>query len=120
MGLRTSDVSGIFIKSDKKGGGSRITVYQANNDYSESYYIAKEIRRLIREDGYSNKDIAILYRANSQSRVIEDRLAPKTISNIEEIKARGGKIIAVADYEPEIDGVSDLIKIPACSRPRER
>jgi glucosamine--fructose-6-phosphate aminotransferase (isomerizing) len=42
-------------------------------------------------------------------------LAPKTISNIEEIKARGGNIIAVADYEPEIDGFSDLIKIPEIS-----
>lgn len=42
-------------------------------------------------------------------------LAPKTISNIEEIKARGGKIIAVADYEPGIDGFSDLIKIPETS-----
>ncbi len=39
-------------------------------------------------------------------------LAPKTISNMEEIKARGGRIIAVADYEPEIEGISDLIKIP--------
>ena len=42
-------------------------------------------------------------------------LAPKTISNIEEIKARGGRIIVVADYEPEIDGISDLIKIPETS-----
>ena len=42
-------------------------------------------------------------------------LAPKTISNIEEIKARGGRIIAVSDYEPEIDGISDLIKIPETS-----
>ncbi len=42
-------------------------------------------------------------------------LAPKTISNIEEIKARGGRIIAVADYEPEIEGLSDLIKIPETS-----
>ncbi len=67
------------LKTDKKSGGSIITVYQANNDYSESYYIAKEIRRLIREDGYSNKDIAILYRANSQSRVIEDRLIKESI-----------------------------------------
>lgn len=39
-------------------------------------------------------------------------LASKTISNIEEIKARGGRVIAVADYEPEIEGLSDLIKIP--------
>lgn len=45
----------------------------------------------------------------------KNMLAPKTISNIEEIKARGGKIIAVADYEPEIDGISDLIKIPGIS-----
>ena len=67
------------LKTDKKGGGSIITVYQANNDFSESYYIAKEIRRLIREDGYSNKDIAILYRANSQSRVVEDRLVKESI-----------------------------------------
>ncbi len=42
----------------------------------------------------------------------DNMLAPKTISNIEEIKARGGKVIAVADYEPEIDGLSDLIRIP--------
>ncbi len=67
------------LKTDKKGEGSRITIYQANNDFSESYYIAKEIRRLIREDGYSNKDIAILYRANFQSRVIEDRLIKESI-----------------------------------------
>ncbi len=67
------------LKTDKKSGGSVITVYNANNDYSESYYMAKEIRRLIREDGYSNKDIAILYRANSQSRVIEDRLIKESI-----------------------------------------
>ncbi len=66
------------LKTDKSGGG-RITVYQANTDYSESYFVAKEIRRLIREDGYSNKDVAVLYRANSQSRVIEDRLVKESI-----------------------------------------
>jgi glucosamine--fructose-6-phosphate aminotransferase (isomerizing) len=42
-------------------------------------------------------------------------LAPKTISNIEEIKARGGRVIALADYDPNIEGLSDLIKIPATS-----
>ncbi len=42
-------------------------------------------------------------------------LAPKTISNIEEIKARGGRVIALADYDPNIDGLSDLIKIPDTS-----
>ncbi len=42
----------------------------------------------------------------------KNMLSSKTISNMEEIKARGGKIIAVADYEPEIEGISDLIRIP--------
>jgi glucosamine--fructose-6-phosphate aminotransferase (isomerizing) len=42
-------------------------------------------------------------------------LAPKTISNIEEIKARGGLVIALADYNPDIKGLSDLIKIPDTS-----
>ncbi len=42
-------------------------------------------------------------------------LAPKTISNIEEIKARGGRVIALADYDPDIKGLSDLIKIPDTS-----
>ncbi|MHB8231721.1 MAG: ATP-dependent helicase [bacterium] len=66
------------LKTDNLSGG-RITVYQANTDYSESYFVAKEIRRLIREDGYSNRDIAILYRANSQSRILEDRLIKESI-----------------------------------------
>ncbi len=45
----------------------------------------------------------------------DNMLAPKTISNMEEIKARGGKIIAVSDYEPNIGELSDLIKIPKIS-----
>jgi len=45
----------------------------------------------------------------------DNMLAPKTISNMEEIKARGGKIIAVSDYEPDIGELSDLIKIPKIS-----
>ncbi len=66
------------LKTDKSGGGL-ITVYRANSDLSEAYFVAREIRRLVREDGYSNKDIAVLYRANSQSRIIEDRLIKESV-----------------------------------------
>lgn len=66
------------LKTEKTSGGL-ITVYRANSDLSEAYFVAKEIRRLIREDGYSNKDIAVLYRANSQSRIIEDRLIKESV-----------------------------------------
>lgn len=66
------------LKTDKSGG-KPITVYKANTDLSEAYFVAREIRRLIREDGYSNMDIAVLYRANSQSRLMEDRLIKESI-----------------------------------------
>jgi DNA helicase-2/ATP-dependent DNA helicase PcrA len=66
------------LKTDKSGGGL-ITVYRANSDLSEAYFVAREIRKLAREDGYSNKDIAVLYRANSQSRIIEDRLIKESV-----------------------------------------
>jgi DNA helicase-2/ATP-dependent DNA helicase PcrA len=84
LSAASSLVSGNKLRKDKtlktdKSGGGLITVYQANTDYSEGYFVAKEIRRLIREDGYSNRDIAILYRANSQSRILEDRLIKESI-----------------------------------------
>lgn len=84
LSAASSLVSGNKLRKDKtlktdKSGGGRIIVYQANTDYSEGYFVAKEIRRLIREVGYSNKDIAILYRANSQSRILEDRLIKESI-----------------------------------------
>ncbi|MCL4542692.1 MAG: UvrD-helicase domain-containing protein [Deltaproteobacteria bacterium] len=66
------------LKTDKSGG-EPITVYRANTDLSEAYFVAREIRRLTREYGYSNKDIAVLYRANSQSKVIEDRLIKESV-----------------------------------------
>ncbi len=66
------------LKTDKSGG-ELITVYRANSDLSEAYFVAREIRRIVREDGFSNKDIAVLYRANSQSRIIEDRLIKESV-----------------------------------------
>ncbi len=52
--------------------GQPITVFEAKNDFNEAIFISKEIKRLKREDGYAGSDIAVLYRANRQSRVIED------------------------------------------------
>ncbi len=66
------------LKTEKAGGGP-VTVYRAESDYSEAYYITREIRRLTRLEGYSNKDIAVLYRVNSISRIIEDRLVKESV-----------------------------------------
>lgn len=63
-------------RSDKKiwtdnGGGPPITVYEANNAYAEADFIITEARSL-RSLGASWSDLAILYRTNAQSRVLEE------------------------------------------------
>jgi len=53
--------------------GDRLTIYAAFNETDEAFYIANRIRDLCGAD-YHLRDIAILYRSNAQSRVIEEAL----------------------------------------------
>lgn len=53
--------------------GEPIRVFQANTDFEESEFIVDEIRALQRE-GTALHDIALLYRANAQSRQLEHAL----------------------------------------------
>ena len=55
------------------GDGDRITVYEADNDRLEAQFVTDEIRSRIR-NGTSPDEIAILYRSNAQSRVLEQAL----------------------------------------------
>jgi DNA helicase II / ATP-dependent DNA helicase PcrA len=55
------------------GDGEPIRVYEAMSDGQESQWLIEEIRGLINE-GYARNDIAILYRSNAQSRIIEHGL----------------------------------------------
>jgi DNA helicase-2/ATP-dependent DNA helicase PcrA len=54
-------------------GGEAIRVFEAPNDVEEAGYIVGEIQQLHRE-GMDLKDIALLYRSNAQSRVLEHAL----------------------------------------------
>ncbi len=56
---------------DKKG--ELITVYAAFNETDEAFFIVNRIRDL-RQGDYSLRDMAILYRSNAQSRVLEEAL----------------------------------------------
>lgn len=56
------------------GKGSPIVGYVADNAQGEATWVAQEIARLASEDGVNYSDIAIMYRANSQSRSLEDAL----------------------------------------------
>ncbi len=55
------------------GLGEKITVYKALNELEEAFFVARHISESIRQ-GHDPLDIAILYRSNVQSRVVEDAL----------------------------------------------
>ncbi len=52
--------------------GTPIRVYQAYNEQDEARYIVSEIVRKTKEEGIALDDVAILYRANAQSRALEE------------------------------------------------
>ncbi len=57
----------------EKSGGEKIKVYTGYNERDEAIYISHEIEKL-HQSGKKYSDIAILYRTNAQSRVIEELL----------------------------------------------
>ena len=55
------------------GEGEPVRVYEAMTDGQEAQWLVEEIRALAR-DGHARADMAVLYRSNAQSRVIEHAL----------------------------------------------
>ena len=55
------------------GAGDRIVGYAGDTEQDEAQFIADEIGRLTREHGAAPSDVAVMYRANAQSRAIEER-----------------------------------------------
>ena len=53
------------------GSGERIVVFEAEDEHEEAAYIAEEIARL-RDTGIDLNEVAVFYRTNAQSRVIEE------------------------------------------------
>eukprot|EP01030_Chromulinospumella_sphaerica_P010450 gene10450-10257_t len=55
------------------GQGEPVRVYEASSDLAEAQWIVEETKNLI-SDGAERREIAVLYRSNAQSRVIEHAL----------------------------------------------
>lgn len=64
--------------TDKKEG-QRISVYTANNGFDEAENIVRTIKNITKNSN-SYKDIAVLYRTNAQSRVLEEALIHEAIA----------------------------------------
>ena len=56
------------------GAGEPVRVYEAPSDFAEAEWVVDELRQLVKGEAYERKEIAILYRSNAQSRVIETQL----------------------------------------------
>jgi DNA helicase-2/ATP-dependent DNA helicase PcrA len=63
----------------KNADGAPLSLYQAFDETDEAVFIARTIKNLLRE-GKSPKDFAVLYRANFQSRAIEEALLTNDIA----------------------------------------
>ncbi|MBB4663717.1 ATP-dependent helicase [Conexibacter arvalis] len=55
------------------GVGDPIKVRELDDEHAEARYVAGEIERLV-DEGVSRSEIAVFYRTNAQSRVLEDTL----------------------------------------------
>ncbi|MEX2012987.1 MAG: UvrD-helicase domain-containing protein, partial [Candidatus Levyibacteriota bacterium] len=58
----------------ENSGGEDITVYEARNEQDEAKFIISQIVNPISHNKYNYNDVAILYRTNAQSRVLEEVL----------------------------------------------
>jgi len=54
--------------------GEPVRAYEAASDFAEAQWVLDEIRQLASGDGLARAQIAILYRSNAQSRVVETAL----------------------------------------------
>ena len=55
------------------GPGEPVRVFEATSDFAEAQWFVDEVRQLVRE-GTERREIALLYRSNAQSRVMETAL----------------------------------------------
>ena len=59
--------------STEAGPGEPVRVYESTSDFAEAQWFVDEVKQLVR-DGTERKEIALLYRSNAQSRVMETAL----------------------------------------------
>ncbi|HYP23984.1 MAG TPA: 3'-5' exonuclease, partial [Actinomycetota bacterium] len=63
----------------ESSGGDLITRYHAQNEHDEALWVAREVAR-IKDLGYALADMAVFYRTNAQSRVLEEMFSTEDVS----------------------------------------
>jgi DNA helicase-2/ATP-dependent DNA helicase PcrA len=57
-----------------QGAGEPVRVVESPSDFAEAQWLIEELRQLVNQDGFERKEVALLYRSNAQSRVLETAL----------------------------------------------
>src|SRR3954453_15383761 len=61
------------------GDGDPVRVIEVEDEHAEARYVAAEIALLV-EEGFNGSDVAVFYRTNAQSRVLEDVLVRQGVA----------------------------------------
>jgi DNA helicase-2/ATP-dependent DNA helicase PcrA len=61
------------------GQGEPVRVYEVEDEHAEARFVAAEIAALV-EQGFNGNEIAVFYRTNAQSRVLEDVLVRQGVA----------------------------------------
>ncbi len=64
-----------------RGGDEKVRVVVAPTPEVEASWVAKEIESLLRDGGKRPSEIAVLYRSNSQSKVVEEALRERGVAH---------------------------------------
>ena len=103
------------------GEGEPVQVVEVEDEHAEARFVAAEIARLV-EEGWSAAEIAVFYRTNAQSRVLEDVLVRQQVP----YQVIGGprfyeraEIKDVVAYLSVLDNPSDAVSLlRIANRPR--
>ncbi len=103
------------------GDGDPVRALEVEDEHAEARFVAAEVAQLI-EEGYSGREIAVFYRTNAQSRVLEDVLVrqgvPYQVIGGPRFYERAEIKDAVA-YLQVIDNPSDAVSLlRIANRPR--
>ena len=63
----------------KKGDGDKVVYFRAFNEKDEAFYVIREIKNLLSKN-VNPQDIAVLYRTNAQSRILEEELLKENLA----------------------------------------
>jgi superfamily I DNA/RNA helicase len=63
----------------ERGGGDAVRMVVATTPEAEAAWVGREIRRMLRDEGRRARDVAVLYRSNGQSRLLEGALREQGI-----------------------------------------